>query len=358
MKITELDYDLPPSLIAQAPLPDRADSRLLVLHRRTGIIEHRRFRDICRYFRPGDCLVINDSKVIPARFTLRRATGGRVDGLFLSLTDTGQWQVLLRNADRVRPREDLRLIPPDPDNQDNPHDRDPPRLIRTVTNCRAGIWIMEPQFTESHLTILEQYGVTPLPPYIHRGPDATCDPEDRRRYQTVYARTPGSVAAPTAGLHFTDEILAQATAAGVNVAHVTLHVGLGTFRPISTDSLEDHQMHAEYYSLDSTNSQIINQALSAGKRVIAVGTTSVRTLETLAHNGRVEPGSGATQLFITPGYEFKAIGAMLTNFHLPRSTLLALVCAFAGADHVLNAYRQAVDRQYRFYSYGDATLII
>lgn len=352
MKTSELDYHLPEDLIAQHGLPDRSASRLLVLHRRTGCIEHRHFRDVLDYFHPRDCLVINDSKVIPARFFARRATGACIEGLFLELTENGDWQVLLKNARRVHLGETLPLVHPDPQSQQEP------RLLQARTNLGRGIWLLHPDFTEDHLAVLERFGVTPLPPYVHRNDSDPDEPQDRQRYQTVYARSPGSVAAPTAGLHFTDDMLNKLSQLSVSIARVTLHVGLGTFRPIAAEDLEDHRMHAEHYSLDAANAQIINRAIADKQRLIAVGTTSVRTLETLAHPGPIQPAAGTTKLFITPGYQFQLVDVLLTNFHLPRSSLLALVCAFAGTEHVLAAYRQAVQHQYRFYSYGDAMLII
>jgi len=356
MDTSELEYELPPRLIAQHPLADRAITRLLVLNRRTCQTEHRHFFDLSDYLAPGDCLVLNDTRVFPARFFIRRATGGRIEGLFINLTPQGDWQVLLKNASRLRPDEEVVLLAPaaDADNKASF-----PRL-KVRERQEAGRWLLQPVFTENFLDILSQLGLTPLPPYIHRPPEETAasDPEDRARYQTVYARPPGSIAAPTAGLHFTHELLANIREKGVRIARLTLHVGLGTFKPITTEKVEDHVMHPEYYQLDGANAELINQTISQGGRIIAVGTTSVRTLESLAMDKKVCCGAGWTNMYIIPGYAFQIVSALITNFHLPRTSLLALVCAFAGTDLALEAYRQAVQLEYRFYSYGDAMLIL
>jgi len=353
MNTDELDYQLPPQLIAQHGLPQRARSRLLVLHRRNNKIEHRCFSDLPGFFQPGDCLIVNDSKVIPARFFLRRASGGRLEALFLNLDDRGRWSVLLKNASRLRPDEVLTLC--------TPAVKVPSEQSFTLTvekKLPLGLWLLRPDSNLDYLKILQRYGQTPLPPYIHRTPEQTNENTDRQRYQTVYATVPGSVAAPTAGLHFTNELLKEFDHRNINVARLTLHVGLGTFKPITTEKIEDHLMHPERYRLDKTNADLINQTIENGSRVIAVGTTVVRTLETLAQDRRIQPGSGQTNLLITPPYEFQIVSALLTNFHLPRTTLLALVCAFAETETVLSAYRQAVKRKYRFYSYGDAMLLL
>ena len=357
MDTAALDYHLPTQLIAQHGLPDRAASRLLVLDRDSppGRVEHRHFPDLLDYLTPGDCLVINQTKVIPARFFARRTTGGHIEGLFLTLDQQSHWQVLLKNASRLRPGEHLTLIPPPHRSADHP---DPPLTLTVTANQGHGTWLLKPDFPDDHLHILTEYGTTPLPPYISRSPGDPADQTDRQRYQTVYANSYGSVAAPTAGLHFTDDLLARIAAHKVAIARLTLHVGLATFRPITTDRLEDHPMHAEQYHLDQANADLINNTTAHNRRVIAVGTTSVRVLETLAKNRRVAPASGSTNIFITPGYQFKIVDAIVTNFHLPRSTLLALVCAFAGTDRTLTAYRLAVEQKYRFYSYGDAMLLL
>ena len=357
MDTNKLDYHLPPQLIAQQGLPDRAASRLLVLDRNAppGRLEHRQFPDLLDYLTPGDCLVINQTKVIPARFFAHRVTGGRIEGLFLTLDQQSHWQVLLKNASRLRPGEHLTLIEPHHQSPDHPAC---PLTLTVVANQGQGTWLLKPDFPDNHLHVLTKYGTTPLPPYISRTAAEPAEQIDRKRYQTVYANSYGSVAAPTAGLHFTDDLLTQIAAHKVAIARLTLHVGLATFRPITSDRLEDHRMHSEQYHLDAPNADLINTTTANHRRVIAVGTTSVRVLETLAQNRRVSPGSGSTDIFITPGYKFKIVDAIVTNFHLPRSTLLALVCAFANTDRILAAYRQAVQQKYRFYSYGDAMLLL
>ncbi|MBN1764462.1 MAG: tRNA preQ1(34) S-adenosylmethionine ribosyltransferase-isomerase QueA [Sedimentisphaerales bacterium] len=354
MDTNQLDYHLPAYLIAQEPAARRGQSRLLVLTRDSGQIEHRYFSDSMDYLRAGDCLVINTSRVIPARFYLRRQTGGLVEGLFLRETEEGLWQVMLKNAGRLQISEIVNLADPNRQFQSVPE-----LSFKMAENLQQGKWMIEAKFRRGFLDILNQYGITPLPPYIHRTrEDIVQDKIDRDRYQTVYAQTAGSVAAPTAGLHFSEELLEALEVKYIQVARLMLHVGLGTFKPITTERVEDHQMHAEYYQLDEENAALINQAIQDHRRIVAVGTTSVRTLETLAENNRVRPGSGWTNVFITPGYRFRIVNTLITNFHLPRTSLLALVCAFAGTESTLKAYQQAVKHQYRFYSYGDAMLIL
>ena len=353
MLTVELDYNLPAELIAQQALPGRASSRLMVLDWGGNEIEHRQFSDIVEYVRPGDCLVLNDSKVLPARFFVQRATGGRIEGLFLQTNDQGNWRVLLKNAGRLKLHESVRLIDPTERNDDEPV------YLKVIERQPSGQWLLEAPYGRDHLQILERFGQTPLPPYIRREhQDADQEKADRTRYQTVYAQQPGSVAAPTAGLHFTEKLLEELKGKGVRIARVTLHVGLGTFQPVSVNKLEEHPMHAEYYQIDQTNTEIINQSKAGGGRIIAVGTTSVRTLESVSRSGKVEPGGDWTRLLIYPGYEFKIVDMLITNFHLPKTTLLALVCALAGKEKVLSAYREAIKLKYRFYSYGDAMLII
>ena len=354
MNTNELDYDLPEHLIAQHPAGRRSEARLLILNRQSGAVEHRSFGELGDYLQSRDALVLNESRVLPARFYLRRGTGGRIQALFLNLTPAGAWQVLLKNAHHLGAGEMLTLI-------ENPGPAQNVRGAFSFTlgdHTGEGHFVLQPEFDAGHQEILGRVGKTPLPPYIKRSADEPDDPVDRCRYQTVYAQKEGSVAAPTAGLHFTDEMLQELRRRGVRIARLTLHVGIGTFRPVSTDTLEAHTMHAESYYLDRTSAELINQTLAEKRRVVAVGTTSVRTLETLAADARIGAGSGQTDLFITPGYTFNIVGGMITNFHLPRSTLLALVCAFAGTENTLNAYHQAVAHQYRFYSYGDAMLIL
>jgi S-adenosylmethionine:tRNA ribosyltransferase-isomerase len=341
MKTSELDFDLPEALIAQHPLNRRTDSRLMVLPRYSDKPLHRHFSDLLEYLNPGDCLVLNDTKVIPARFHLRRATGGHVEGLFLNLTEKGHWHVLLKSASRVKQNETLTLSES--------------QFALTVDQRQEeGHWILSPDFLESHLTILEKFGTMPLPPYIHRATDQT----DERRYQTVYADTAGSVAAPTAGLHFSDDFIEAIQQKNIHVAKLTLHVGLGTFKPVTVENLNDHVIHEETYCLCPQAAEVVNQTIDRAHRVIAVGTTSVRTLETLAQNNHVVSCSGSTRLFITPGFNFQITKAIITNFHLPRSSLLALVSAFAGTEQILNAYREAITQNYRFSSYGDAMLLL
>ncbi|KPK78174.1 MAG: hypothetical protein AMJ79_00605 [Phycisphaerae bacterium SM23_30] len=353
MDVSDLDYELPQELIAQQALPMRSQSRLLILHRKDGQIEHRRFMDVIDFLQPGNCLVVNDSKVIPARFFTRRATGGKIEGLFLRLTKNGAWQVLLKNASRLCVKETIFLYPP------NQSDQKKPTIAMTVLEREGrGVWQLQVESKQSPLDILQHHGVTPLPPYIHRHSTLVNEDIDRQRYQTVYAEAPGSVAAPTAGLHFDENLLERIQTKEVSIARLCLHIGLGTFEPIATDKVEEHPMHAEQYLLDQTNADMINHNIQNRGRIVAVGTTSVRTLETLAEDKRVRAGGGWTNLLITPGHKFKVVDALITNFHLPRTTLLALVCAFGGAEQVLAAYREAIGQQYRFYSYGDAMLII
>lgn len=404
MKTNLLDYELPSELIAQHPVNVRSESRLLVMERATGRLIDSRFRRLSDFLRAGDCLVLNDTKVLPARFFARRRTGGRLEGLFLSATATaGVWKVMLKGARKLKPDETIiledkeqrdfctaKVLEKRPDGVcllrvDSEgcarHTDDKTDTLATV--CGA------------HPTWLDQIGFPPLPPYIRRDHDLTLAESDRRRYQTVYARRPGAVAAPTAGLHFTDELLRQLREAGVHVAYVTLHVGAGTFKPITTQTVQEHQIHREWYRLDEENAAAISAARAESGRIVAVGTTVARVLETVADvqqvgwasahadglaadaqrqhglkgtpnaNYRVweprpilRPAEGTTDLFITPGYRFKVVEAMITNFHLPRSTLLALVAAFAGLEQTLAAYRHAIEQRYRFYSYGDAMLIV
>ncbi len=349
MRTDRLDYDLPAALIAQQPSAVRSESRLLVLKRTDGALTDSKFSCIGRYLSKGDCLVINDTKVLPARFFAHRDTGGKLEGLFLHERTPGLWQVMLRGAGRIKIGEKIRI-----------------KDKTGADYCRAQL-LEKPEGSECTLqiesdddlqTVLGRIGFAPLPPYIKRDSDLSQDELDRRRYQTVYASSDGAVAAPTAGLHFTDELIDRIKDKGVYFASVTLHVGAGTFKPVTTEILEEHRMHSERFVIDKQNADIINTAKKTGGEIIAVGTTSVRVLESVAENGQVKPGGGETKLFIMPGYDFKIVDAMITNFHLPRSTLLALVAAFAGLDNIFTAYRHAVQNRYRFYSYGDAMLIV
>jgi S-adenosylmethionine:tRNA ribosyltransferase-isomerase len=353
MKISDFDYDLPPALIAQTPLEPRDSSRLLVLNRGRGSLEHRGFRDIGKYLRPGDLLIANQSRVIPARLLGRRAeTGGAVEVLLLAeRTDMGSdyWETLVRPGRRMR--EGTRLV--------FRHEAFPNMAlnaeVRERTEAGGRIVHFSPATTQS-LTVrqlIEQLGRMPLPPYIH---ETLTDPE---RYQTVYARISGSAAAPTAGLHFTPGLLEQLRQQGARIGFVTLHVGLDTFRPVECEDVSEHKMHSEEIELDAPTAELINETRKAGGRVIAVGTTSVRVLESVAgiYDGRITAYQGPTRLFITPGYRFQVVDAMITNFHLPRSTLLLLVSAFASKALIERAYQEAIREHYRFFSFGDAMLI-
>ncbi|HOQ05770.1 MAG TPA: tRNA preQ1(34) S-adenosylmethionine ribosyltransferase-isomerase QueA [Anaerohalosphaeraceae bacterium] len=349
MRTDLFDYELPEELIAQKPSERRPHSRLLVLHRIDGRLEDRLFADLTEYLRPGDCLVLNDTKVLPARFFCRKATGGLLEGLFLEETADGCWKVLLKNARKIKTGARLTFL-----------DRRG-RLwqdFEVLEKLSEGQWVIRPALRAGAEAVLETIGTAPLPPYIKRPALPEHPEEDLARYQTVFARRPGAVAAPTAGLHFDKALLDRLEGMGIRTAYLTLHVGLGTFRPVQTETLEAHTMHSERYEISPQAAEIINTAAKTGGRIIAVGTTSVRTLETVAENRQVRAASGRTDLFITPGYSFKIVDAMITNFHLPRSTLLALVAAFAGLEKIKAAYRHAVQERYRFYSYGDAMLIL
>jgi S-adenosylmethionine:tRNA ribosyltransferase-isomerase len=348
----DFDYRLPPELIAQQPLKQRAESRLMVLDRSTGGVEHRRFADLPDLLRPGDLLVLNDTRVIPARFFARRTSGGLIEGLFLHERPEG-WEVMLRNASRCRSDERLAFR------------EDPSQGLTVRRRLGEGRWLVEPDPPGSAEEILLRVGRTPLPPYIRRKRDEP-DRDDRRRYQTVFARRAGAVAAPTAGLHFTDELFARLAEIGVQTARLTLHVGPGTFAPVKADKLSEHRMHREWYTLPEEAVESVERTRNSGGRVVAVGTTAVRVLESVAreHDGRLHPSTGWTQLFLYPPAEFHVVDALITNFHLPRSTLLMLVAAFCrpggtgGIGTILSAYEQAVRERYRFYSYGDAMLIV
>jgi len=345
MDVALFDYDLPPELIAQHPPPERGDSRMLVLSRADGTIAHRSFRDLPQYLRAGDCLVINETRVIPARLLgRRRPTGGRVELLLLRAIGDKRWEALARPARRLRPGTTCDF---------GEHGE----LQATVTEYAGeGRVIADLECEGDLLATLDRVGAVPLPPYIRKG---IAQSADKQRYQTVYARHPGAVAAPTAGLHFDEAMFHTLAEVGVRTARVTLHVGLGTFRPVEAQRVEDHVMHAEFYEVREGAARAINAARREGGRVIAVGTTSVRTLETVAgDDGTIAAGSGWTNLFITPGYRFRAVDGLLTNFHLPRSTLLMMVSAFGGRESISRAYAEATERRYRFYSYGDCMLLV
>lgn len=341
MKVDDFSYDLPEELIAQKPAKVRDESRLMILHRENGKIEHRYFRDIINYLNEGDLLVLNNSKVIPARlFGKKLSTGVEIEVLLLNEKGKDLWEVLVKPGRRVKKGTQISF-------------GGGKLLGKTLDYTEFGGRLMKFTCSGNFDEIIDELGEMPLPPYIHE------KPVDPGRYQTVYARERGSVAAPTAGLHFTPELMQELREKGIEMSYLTLHVGLGTFRPVKAENVEEHQMHAEYYELSQQTADLINQKKAEGKRVIAVGTTVTRTLETIAsEKGILTASKGWTDIFIYPGYEFKVIDALVTNFHLPRSTLLMLVSAFAGREQILNAYRQAVEERYRFFSFGDAMLII
>lgn len=340
MNVKDYDYDLPEELIAQDPLEDRSSSRLMVLDRQTGDVEHRHFTDILEYLHPGDCLVINNTKVIPARlFGVKEDTQAKIEVLLLKRNENDIWETLVKPGKKAKPGTKLVF-------------GDGLLTAEVVDVVEEGNRLIQFHYDGIFEEILDQLGQMPLPPYI------THQLKDKNRYQTVYAKYDGSAAAPTAGLHFTKELLQKVKDMGVDIAEVTLHVGLGTFRPVKVENVLDHHMHSEFYMVSQEAADKINRAKESGHRVIAVGTTSTRTLEAAAdENGRLYETSGWTEIFIYPGYQFKVIDALITNFHLPQSTLVMLVSALAGREHVLHAYETAVKEKYRFFSFGDAMLI-
>lgn len=341
MDLHDFYYELPRELIAQDPLEDRSGSRLLVLNRSTGETEHHIFREIREYLRPGDCLVVNDTKVIPARLIgSREGTGAKIEVLLLKRRADDVWETLVKPGKKARPG--VRLCFGD-------------GLLRgeVLEVVEEGNRLIRFTYEGIFEEILDRLGQMPLPPYI------THQLKDRNRYQTVYAKHDGSAAAPTAGLHFTPELLDEIRKKGVQIAHVTLHVGLGTFRPVKVEAIEAHHMHSEFYVVEEEQARIINETRAGGGRIIAVGTTSCRTLESAAdEDGVLRAGSGWTDIFIYPGYEFRLTDCLITNFHLPESTLLMLVSALAGRERILKAYEAAVKERYRFFSFGDAMFII
>jgi len=351
MRTEELDYYLPPQLIAQQPCPTRTESRLLVFNRSDGKLIDSRFSSICDFLSAGDCLVLNDTKVLPARFFAHRKTGAKLQGLFLAENPDGAWEVMLRGVRKVKIGETIILK-----SREKPQTETFKAVL--LEKGTEGECLLKVETDKTAETVLEIIGYPPLPPYIKRNDEPKQASEDKIRYQTVYARRKGAVAAPTAGLHFTNELIEKLKNKGITFACVTLHVGAGTFLPVTTENLEDHKIHQEWFSVDKENTVIINETKQKDGRIIAVGTTSVRSLETAAIDSRIEAVKGSTNLFIRPGYKFKIVDAMITNFHLPKSTLLALVAAFAGLDNTLAAYEHAIEQQYRFYSYGDAMLIL
>ena len=340
MNVTDFDFYLPEELIAQDPLEDRTASRLLKLDKVTGEIQHDVFRNIIDELHEGDCLVINNTKVIPARlYGIRKETGATIEVLLLKRRENDIWEVLTRPGKKTRPGTELSF--------------GDGLLTATVLDVvEEGNRLIQFHYDGIFEEILDELGQMPLPPYI------THELKDKNRYQTVYAKYEGSAAAPTAGLHFTKELLAAIEAKGVKIAQVTLHVGLGTFRPVKVDVVEEHHMHSEFYVVEPDQAAIINETKAAGGRIIAVGTTSSRTLESATDdNGILQAGSGNTEIFIYPGYRFKMVDALITNFHLPQSTLIMLVSALAGRDHVMATYEEAVKERYRFFSFGDACFI-
>ena len=340
MKTSDFYYELPPELIAQTPLERRDHSRLMVLDRHSSSLSHEHFYDLPRHLRKGDCLVLNDSRVLPARLIGRRESGGVSEVLLLTEKGGGVWECLVRPGKKLRPGAKVVFG----DGQ----------LTAEITEILPdGNRLVRFHWEGIFLEVLEQLGRMPLPPYIK------AELEDQERYQTVYSRVPGSAAAPTAGLHFTPALLEEIQAMGVKLAYVTLHVGLGTFRPVKAETLEEHDMHAEYCTISEEAARTITETKRSGGRVICVGTTSCRTVESFANeDGTMDPHAGWTKIFIYPGYRFKCLDALVTNFHLPESTLVMLVSALAGRERILDAYAEAVKERYRFFSFGDAMLIV
>lgn len=341
LKKSDFYFDLPQELIAQDPLEDRSASRLLVLDRKTGAVEHHTFREITNYVRSGDCLVLNNTKVIPARLMgVKEDTGAAIEVLLLKRRDNDVWETLVKPGKKARPGAKIVF-------------GDGCLRAEVLDVVEEGNRLLRFDYEGIFEEVLDRLGEMPLPPYI------THKLQDKNRYQTVYAKYEGSAAAPTAGLHFTEELLAQIEEMGVNIAYVTLHVGLGTFRPVKADNILEHHMHSEHYEVTPETAELINRTKESGGRVICVGTTSCRTVESAAdESGRVKPGCGDTEIFIYPGYRFKVLDCLITNFHLPESTLVMLVSALAGRENVLAAYREAVEERYRFFSFGDAMLVI
>ena len=347
-QLSAWQYDLPDHLIASRPAERRDDSRLMVVDRTSGEVRHHVFRDLPDLLLAGDRLVFNDTQVLPARlFGFRTETQGRWEGLFLDQPQDGVWRVTGQTRGRLQAGESLTIHPPE---------QTAPQLTLTLREkLEDGSWLMVPESNEDPVVLLEQFGTLPLPPYIGR---PVADDVDRERYQTVFAERPGAIAAPTAGLHFTSSLLEILAARRIRQSRVTLHVGIGTFRPVNSETLSEHKMHSEWCEVQPHVAAEINETKAAASSVVAVGTTSVRTLESAATDGRVCAFRDTTDLFIRPGYQWKAVDQLLTNFHLPGSTLLVLVAALAGYELTMEAYRVAVEQQYRFYSYGDAMLIV
>lgn len=339
MNVSDFYYDLPEELIAQTPIEKRDESRLMVLNRKDQSIEHKQFKDIIDYLEPGDCLVRNNTKVIPARLYGKKATGAKIEFLLLNQIEGDIWESIVRPGHKLKPGTEVEF--------------GDGLLKATVLDIMpGGTRKVEFKYEGIFNEILDKIGLMPLPPYIHESL------KDKDRYQTVYARYEGSAAAPTAGLHFTPELFEKLKQKGVEVANVTLHVGIGTFRPVKVENVEEHHMHSEHYYIKQEDVEKINSAKKNGKRVIGIGTTSCRVLETIAdEDGMVKPTEGDTQIFIYPGYKFKCLDGLITNFHLPESTLIMLVSALAGKEYIMKAYNEAVKERYRFFSFGDAMFI-
>ncbi|WP_129597564.1 tRNA preQ1(34) S-adenosylmethionine ribosyltransferase-isomerase QueA [Anaerophilus nitritogenes] len=341
MKTSDFNFNLPEELIAQTPLKNRDESKLMILDKKNQQINHGVFKDVIDYLNPGDCLVLNDTRVLPARlFGIKENTGAKVEFLLLKRTDEDSWETLVKPGKRARVGDTISF-------------GDGILKARIVDMGEEGSRIVKFEYKGIFEQILDQLGTMPLPPYIRE------TLKDQNRYQTVYAKHEGSAAAPTAGLHFTPDLLEKIKQKGVNIAYITLHVGLGTFRPVKVDDVLNHKMHSEFYMVSKETEKIINDTKQNGKKVIAVGTTSTRTLESIGkEKGKIKEGNGWTDIFIYPGYEFKMIDGLITNFHLPESTLIMLVSAFCGREFTLKAYEEAIKNRYRFFSFGDAMLII
>ncbi len=346
-EIDQYDYNLPSELVAQHPLRNRSDARLLVVDRQSQTVEHSHVRDLPEFLRPGDCLALNDTQVIPAQLVGRRTnTGGRWSGLFLKADPQGVWEVLCTTRGKIQPGETVTL--------EDRESRDRVEL-RMLTRLERGRWAVRPESEGTLLEILERVGRVPLPHYIRGG---NMVDSDRENYQTVYAANPGAVASPTAGLHFTRPLLDKLKARGIDVCHITLHVGLGTFRPLTATRLDEHEMHAEWGEVVPGAVDRLESCRRQGGRIVTVGTTCVRLLETAASDGQLKPFAGQTDLFIRPPYQFHAVDVLMTNFHLPRTTLLVLVRTFGGDELIMRAYDEAIEHEYRFFSYGDSMLIL
>ncbi|MFB1051643.1 tRNA preQ1(34) S-adenosylmethionine ribosyltransferase-isomerase QueA [Paraliobacillus sp. JSM ZJ581] len=342
MNINDFDFELPEHLIAQTPLKDRTSSKLLIMNKKEQSISHHKFSDITDYIQPGDCLVLNDTKVLPARlYGSKKETGAKIEVLLLHQQEGDEWEVLVKPAKKIKVGSEITF-------------GDGKLTAICTKEKKHGGRVLQFNYNGIFLEVLTELGEMPLPPYIKE------QLPDQERYQTVYAREEGSAAAPTAGLHFTQELLAELKDKGVKITFLTLHVGLGTFRPVSVDTIESHDMHAEFYHMPQATADVINQVKQSGRRVFSVGTTSTRTLETIArdNSGKLVSASGWTDIFIYPPYQFQAIDGLITNFHLPKSTLVMLVSAFATRDFIMQAYYEAIKKEYRFFSFGDAMLIL